>query len=201
METPQTKENRLPVNPEKWVDEHGDPLYRYALLRVSDTTVAEDLVQDTFLSALRSLSGYRGESTIRTWLISILKRKIIDYYRQKSRVNAFEPDHDFHKTADFFAEGAMKGRWRPDAAPRDWRKNPEAETETEGFMQVLRACMKKLSDGLAAVFTLRELEHMETESICKELDITASNLWVRLHRARSQLRKCLERNWLARKNT
>ncbi|HKJ68448.1 MAG TPA: sigma-70 family RNA polymerase sigma factor [bacterium] len=201
MDTSQAKANRLPVNPEKWVDEHGDMLYRYALWRVSDETVAEDLVQDTFLSALRALSDYQGESAIRTWLVSILKRKIIDHYRHKSRINAHEPDHDFHETADFFAEGAMKGRWRPDAAPRDWRKNPEAEIETEGFMQVLHACMKKLSDGLAAVFTLRELEQMETESICKELDITASNLWVRLHRARLQLRKCLERNWLARENT
>lgn len=182
------------INPDEWVDEHGDLLYRYALSRVSDESVAEDLVQETFLSALKGVSEFKGNSSVETWLVSILKRKIIDYYRKKSRMDDKIAEGDLSETADFYAEGAMKGRWKPDAAPQDWRIDPESQTETEGFMQLLYECMKTLSEGVASVFTLHELEQMDTDAICKELEITSSNVWVRLHRARSQLRKCLERS-------
>ncbi len=187
-ELTQTKQ----INPDNWVDEHGDLLYRYALSRVSDESVAEDLVQETFLSALKAVSEFNRDSSVETWLVSILKRKIIDYYRKKSRMDDKFTVNDFSETSDFYAEGAMKGRWKPDAAPQDWRIDPESRTETEGFMQLLYKCMKDLSEGLSAVFTLREFEQLDTDAICKELGITTSNLWVRLHRARSQLRKCLE---------
>jgi len=180
------------INPGDWVDEYGDLLYRYALSRVSNENIAEDLVQDTFLSALKAVSDFKRDSSVETWLMSILKRKIIDYYRKKSQMNDKFTTDDFSETADFYAEGAMKGRWKPDAAPQDWRINPESQTETESFMHFLYKCMKDLSEGLFAVFTLRELEQLDTDAICKELGITSSNLWVRLHRARSQLRKCLE---------
>jgi len=189
---PDTKTQSGQVNPEKWVDEHGDLLYRYALSRVSDESAAEDLVQETFLSALKAVSDFKGNSSIETWLVSILKRKIIDYYRKKSRRDDKIADNPLSETADFYAEGTMKGRWKPDAAPQDWRINPESQAETESFMHFLYKCMKDLSEGLFAVFTLRELEQLDTDAICKELGITSSNLWVRLHRARSQLRKCLE---------
>jgi len=191
---PDTKTQSEQVNPEEWVDEHGDLLYRYALSRVSDESAAEDLVQETFLSALKGVSNFQGNSSVETWLVSILRRKIIDYYRKKSRTDDKIVHDEMSETADFYAEGAMKGRWKPDAAPQDWRIDPESQTETEGFMQLLNECIKNLSEGLAAVFTLRELEQMETDVICKELGITSSNVWVRLHRARSQLRKCLERS-------
>lgn len=189
---PDTKTQSEQVNPEEWVDEYGDLLYRYALSRVSNESAAEDLVQETFLSALKGVSNFRGNSSVETWLVSILKRKIIDHYRKKSRRDDKFTVDNFSESSDFYAEGAMKGRWKPDAAPQDWRIDPEVQTETEGFMQLLYNCMNNLSEGLAAVFALRELEQLETKAICKELGITSSNLWVRLHRARSQLRKCLE---------
>ncbi len=190
-----TTEPRIEVDPASWVDEHGDYLYRYAVPRVGDEAVAEDLVQDTFLSALESLSDFRGEASVRTWLFSILKRKIIDCYRKKGRRQDREIDVEFNETSDFYTEGAMKGRWKPEMAPLDWRRDPETQTDTEGFMHALHTCIDALSSGLAAAFTLRELEELETETICKELEISSSNLWVRLHRARKQIRKCLEDNW------
>ncbi|MBS1272380.1 MAG: RNA polymerase sigma factor YlaC [Candidatus Marinimicrobia bacterium] len=184
------------VDPAAWVDQYGDYLYRYAVPRVASEEDAEDLVQETFLSALEAFADFRRDSSVRTWLFSILRRKIIDYYRKKGHRDDHEIDGDYNESADFYAEGTMKGRWKPEAAPRDWRRDPEAQTETEGFMQALHRCIKQLSSGLAAVFTLRELEEMETDAICKELEITSSNLWVRLHRARKQIRHCLEQNWI-----
>jgi len=195
------KEQQTQADPAQWVDAHSDYLYRYAVPRVGNPADAEDLVQETFLSALESYSEFRGDSSVRTWLFTILRRKIIDYYRKKGRTADHEVDGEFNESSDFYADGAMKGRWKPESAPRDWRRDPETQTETEGFMEVLQQCLDQLTSGLAAAFTLRELEEMETDAICKELGISSSNLWVRLHRARAKIRKCLERNWIHPDNT
>ena len=196
MNSSTIQDSEVQANPADGVDQYGDHLYRYAMPRVASEEDAEDLVQETFLSALEAASDFRGDSSVRTWLFSILRRKIIDYYRKKGYRDNHEVDGNYIESADFYAEGTMKGRWKPESAPRDWRRDPEAQTETEGFMQALHRCINQLSSGLAAAFTLRELEEMETNAICKELEITSSNLWVRLHRARAQIRKCLENNWL-----
>lgn len=201
MNSSNTDKTEPQIDPAAWVDQYGDHLYRYTVPRVASEEDAEDLVQETFLSALGAASDFRGQASVRTWLFSILRRKIIDYYRKKSHRNDHEIDGDYHESSDFYAEGTMKGRWKPEAAPRDWRRDPEAQTETEGFMQALHRCIKELSSGLASVFTLREIEEMDTDAICKELDITSSNLWVRLHRARKQIRHCLEKNWIHPDNT
>jgi len=196
MSTSKYREDETQIDPTAWVDQYGDYLYRYAVPRVANAEDAEDLVQETFLSALEAVSEFRGDSAVRSWLFSILRRKIIDYYRKKGHRDDHEVYGEYHESSDFYAEGAMKGRWKPEAAPRDWRRDPEVQTETEGFLQALHRCIKQLSSGLAAAFTLRELEEMDTHSICKELEITSSNLWVRLHRARTQIRQCLEQNWI-----
>ncbi len=195
------QDNKIPVDPAVWVDQYGDHLYRYAVLRAASEEDAEDLVQETFLSALGAATNFRGESSVQTWLFRILKRKIIDYYRKKGRRDDHEVNVKYDESANFYTEGAMKGRWRPEAAPQDWRHDPETQTETKSFMHTLQRCIKNLSSGLAAVFTLRELEEMDTNSICNELEISSSNLWVRLHRARTQIRQCLEQNWLHSGNT
>lgn len=187
--------NNIEYNPEAWVDLHADFLYQYALPRVANNTqAAEDLVQETFLSALKSISKFVGNSSIRTWFVSILKNKIIDYYRKKK--NNIVEQTDFFNP-EFVEEGASKGHWKEEFAPLEWDNNPDNIFEKQEFYVVLNNCLGELPDNLSSVFILKELENLESENICKEMSITASNLWVKLHRARIQLRRCLEINWFS----
>jgi len=184
------------IDPTTWVDLHGDYLYRYALLRVSHHQIAEDLVQDTFLSALGSLDNFRGESQIRTWLTGILKRKIIDYYRKKQISYSLNSDGIPQTPEDFEAFGSRQGAWKMENAPKDWGNSPDKLFENQQFMKILERCIGDLPERLSAVFVLREMDGYDTKEICKLLDISPSNLWVILHRARHLLRKCLEINWI-----
>ena len=130
-------------------------------------------------------------------MISILKRKIIDHYRKSWRTVS-ENDHEKleREAGEFFkSEGRWVGVWRDDLGPKSWGGDPGAALESREFLAVLRICLEGLPQTLASVFTLRELDELSAEDICKELNITASNLWVSLHRARLRLRNCLERNW------
>ena len=179
-------------DPDLWVDEYGDYLYRFALSRVKDPSVAEELVQETFLAALRSPKPFQGRSSPRTWLIAILKHKLIDYYRKKRHE---EPRDDIESFADstdrFFNE---KGNW--EMRPNEWRANPMKIYEQSEFMEVFYRCMSELPERLARTFMFREIDGLSTEEICKILNITATNCWVILYRARINLRQCLELRWL-----
>jgi RNA polymerase sigma-70 factor (TIGR02943 family) len=178
-----------------WVDKHGDSLFRFAMLRVGNQQLAEDLVQETFLAALKTSSSFAGRSSERTWLISILKRKIVDHYRQSWRTVDFPDEGNADSVPDFNAEGPQTGGWKADKTPRDWGANPEALLENKELGEVLISCIDALPKHLAGAFALREMEGWETEEICKEFSISASNLWVILHRARTRLRSCLEAKW------
>ena len=179
-------------NPDVWVDQYGDYLFRYAQSRVNDTATAEDLVQETFLAALRTYANFDGKSSERTWFVSILKHKIIDFYRKQGRRSKYFESPGVDDSSEDFQEN---GFWKLDNAPGEWGEHPEEELHQKEFIEILRACLKALPRKIAAVFTLREMEGMDSKSICKELEITSSNLWVMLHRARHQLRKCLDVNW------
>ncbi|NOZ13511.1 MAG: sigma-70 family RNA polymerase sigma factor [Acidobacteria bacterium] len=185
----------LLTDPEHWVDNHGDYLYRFALLRIHNTHLAEDMVQETFLAALKSTASFEGRSSERTWLTGILKRKIVDHYRKNARITNFPEFYTVEEAADFQSEGKEKGHWKPGAAPSDWGKNPQRFLENKDFNDVLLRCLEYLPRSLAVVFTVREMEGWRSEEICKEFSISTSNLWVMLHRARAQLRKCLDLNW------
>lgn len=190
--TAESKTNS-PLRPQDWVDQHGDYLFRYALLRLkNDAQLAEDLVQETFLSALRAAGAYQGKSAERTWLTSILKNKIIDHYR-RGKGHLFEQS-DF-QNEEFIDQGKQAGAWKAEFAPQDWGDTPEKALEQQEFISILRKCLAALPQNLAAVFALRELDGLDTDTICKELSISASNIWVILHRARTSLRRCLELNW------
>lgn len=171
-----------------WLDEHGDALYRYAMARVGRRELAEDLVQDTFVAALQARGRYEGGSSVRTWLTSILKHKIIDHHR---RVASATPAGGEPIPGEFFeADGTWK---RP---PSSW-KTPDQALEDREFWEVFDGCLGRLPRALASVFRLREVEGLATEELRDRLAISESNLRVRLHRARLLLRECLERRWFA----
>lgn len=179
-------------NPETWVDEYGDFLYRFALSRVKDPSVAEDLVQETFLAALRARENFKGRSTGRTWLIAILKHKIVDYIRKKIREPASDKIETLSDLAD--ANFSDKGEWQ--IRPSNWAINPGKIYEQKEFLDVLYRCLAELPERLAEAFMLREMDGLSTEEVCKVLGITATNSWVMLYRARMSLRGCLENKWL-----
>jgi RNA polymerase sigma-70 factor, ECF subfamily len=184
-------------NPESWVDQYGDFLYRFTLSRVKDPSIAEDLVQETFLAALNARKNFKGRSTARTWLIAILKHKIVDHIRKRVReqisaeaaVLSYAASDDSFDT--FFNE---KGDWR--IRPSKWAVNPMNLYEQKEFMDVLYQCLAKLPERQAEAFMMREIDGFSTEEICKVLNISATNSWVMLYRARMWLRRCLENNWL-----
>ena len=162
-------------------------LFRYALKRVGNQDVAEDLVQETFVSAIRSLNSFQGRSTVQTWLVGILRNKIVDHMRQQGRKKQREEVHR--------AEIFHNGHWQVGLRP--WSTDPSASLESEEFWHVLDQCFQKLPDKLAIAFRMRDLEQLAMPEICEVLEITSTNLSVRLHRARLLLRECLDQNWFS----
>lgn len=180
------------TDPEKWVVDYGDYLYRYALSRVQDPATAEDLVQETFLAALRAQGGFRGESSERTWLTGILKHKVIDHIRRKSRER---PVNDIEASVDSLDERFDdKGHWK--VGPAKWTVNPRKLLEQKEFWKVFYSCLSKLSDRLARALVLREMDGLSSDEIRKIFNISETNTYVLLHRARMRMRRCLDVNWL-----
>lgn len=186
-----SEENIHELDPSCWVDEHGDYLLSYAISRIRKREIAEDLVQETFLSAYRARGSFRGGSSERTWLISILKRKVIDHYRKQSR-NPEASTESFEMP--FHRRGPGIGGWMIDHSPSPWDEDL-LEDDPDGLMEVIRYCISLLSPQMAATFSMKAMDEISTAEICKELDISESNVWVLLHRARLQLRECIENNW------
>jgi RNA polymerase sigma-70 factor (ECF subfamily) len=184
--------HKLLDDPEIWVDQYGNSLYRFALARVKDPSIAEDLVQETFLAALRARKNFQGRSTTRTWLIAILKHKIVDYIRKKSREQ--DTDKLESMTDGIDVNFTDRGEWK--LRPNKWAKNPMKLYEQKEFMDVLYRCIAELPERQAEAFMRREIDGLSTDEICKELDITATNSWVMIYRARMLLRRCLEKKWL-----
>lgn len=182
------------MNPADWIVLYGDLLFKYAKARVQDTAVAEDLVQDTFLSALKHWEGFRQESAVKTWLFSILKNKILNYYRKAAKellISGLAPE-DLPQNP-YFTPG---GKWNGKQSPKAGRSENLTELEAKEFYKVLRSCREKLQELQNAVFTLKYLDDMNSQEICKELEISVSYYWTLMHRAKLQLRKCMELNWV-----
>lgn len=177
----------------KWVDDHSDLLYRYSLLRMNDEGLAKDQVQETFLAAWRNMDGYHGEASVKNWLFVILKSKMVDYIRKSSRKRVVEMVHGEHHDASFFDE---EDHWRRGMYPKEWSVDFSNRAETKEFNQVFKSCGKKLKEVQNSVFVMKYVDGLESEEICKELGITAANYWVLIHRAKVQLRACLEKNWM-----
>ena len=179
------------ANLHNWLNEHSDYLYRFALARLRDPHLAEDVVQETFLAAIKSPS-FAEQSAPRTWLTGILKHKIIDVMRKNVReIAASDLLDDEDANVDDFFDNA--GHWAD--KPLKWDM-PENALEQKQFLGVLQTCMDKLPAKSAQIFMLRDVQETDNEEICKELNISPTNAWVMLYRARLGLRKCLEINWL-----
>lgn len=183
-------------DPEEWVEQHGDYLFRCALLRVRDRVVAEDLVQETFLAALQARDRFAGQSSERSWMVGILKHKIVDRFRKDIRERPAEDQAALEQGPEDDGSFDGDGHWKLDqTVPMDWPDHPGRVLERKQFWEALGRCVGKLPPNMAQVFTLREVDEVESDAICEMLNISSSNLWVLLHRARKHLRQCLEANF------
>lgn len=186
-----TRDESPTVNPERWLDDHGDALYAFAMVRLRNPAVAEDVVQEAFLAAMKAKERFSGKSSERTWLTGILKHKIVDYFRKSSREKVYE---DTEAIEAFEKDNFLpNGHWK--IAPTNWGAHPSKSVERKEFMDTLQQCLGNLKPQHERAFTLREIEGLEGAEICDILDITESNLWVILYRARQRLRDCLQINW------
>lgn len=180
------------LDPNRWVRDHGDYLFSYAVSRIGSRELAEDLVQETMLAAFQAREKFRGGSSERTWLISILKRKVIDHYRKKNRNPEMTTDVF---TTPFIKGGVKDGTWMAEHAPHNWDDFKLDDEDDEALLKVIRYCISLLPDKMQTTFSMKTLDEISSEEICKELEISESNLWVLLHRARLQLRECVENQW------
>lgn len=177
------------INPNKWIDLYSDYLFNYTISRVSDREIAQDLVQDTFFAGLKSMKNFKGEASERTWLISILKRKIIDHYR---KINSNKGKAEVRIN---YNDSESEGDWLEERVADPFDKTAEDTLQNKELGDAIHNCLAKLPQKQADVFKMKTILGHETEVICNELNITASNLWVIIHRARTAMADCLKQNW------
>jgi len=177
------------------IEKHRTYLLRYATLQLRDAGAAEDAVQDTLIAALEGLDRFGGNSSLKTWLTGILKHKIIDHHRRQSREQPLTEDDERSEAEAVDALFKSDGHWNN--RPRNWG-DPDHALENKKFLEALDLCTKNLPAKAARVFMMRDVMEIETEDICKALNITATNCWVMLHRARLSLRECLEMTWFGK---
>lgn len=178
------------INPNNWISEYSDYLFHYTISRVNDREMAQDLVSETFLAGLKSMSNFKGEASERTWLISILKRKIIDYYR---KINSNKGKAEVRMT--YNNESEVEGDWLEERVADPFDQTAEDKLENSELGDAIHECLGKLPQKQANVFKMKTILGYDTETICNDLNITASNLWVIIHRARTALADCMEKNW------
>lgn len=176
-----------------WVKLHTKSLFSYALTKVLQKEVAEDLVQDTFMAACQSFDKYKGNSNIKTWLFSILKHKIADYYRLKYK------QHTGVSTdagTGFFDENEG---WKKEYFPHDWHNETDLLEDPE-FAKAFTNCLENLPQKWLAVVQSKYLYENDTKIVCSQLEISSSNFWQIIHRAKLQLRNCLQEKWFKNNN-
>jgi RNA polymerase sigma-70 factor (ECF subfamily) len=178
-------------NPWMRVKMYDRYLLRFALSRINNTEIAKDLVQETFLAALTSLGNFQRRSSVKTWLTGILRNKIVDYYRTCQRETAVA-DFDFDGLS---IDEMFGGRNRWSAWSNRLNFNPAACFEQTEFFEVLGRCLARLPMRLAHIFILHAFVGLSTDEICEYLNISKTNCWVMLHRARKSLRLSLKTRW------
>jgi RNA polymerase sigma-70 factor, ECF subfamily len=181
------------------IESHRSYLLRFATARLREADAAEEVVQEALLAALDGIGSFAGGSTLRTWLTSILKFKIIDFQRRvvTERERFVQPpaETEDSDTTWFDRMFDETGHWR---APMSTWATPDDAVSQKAFFAAFERCMDKLPAATARVFFQREVLGEETEDICKAETISSSNCWVILHRARLSLRECLDRSWFSK---
>ncbi|MDF1548919.1 MAG: sigma-70 family RNA polymerase sigma factor [Bacteroidales bacterium] len=177
------------INLSQLVENYTSELYSWALHKVSDSELAKDLVQDTFFAAAEKLESFKGGSSPKTWLFSILNYKIIDVYRKKVKQPV---NMDNHLLSNFF--DSDEG-WQEARQPKDWHEEEQHLLDDIDFQQVLKKCLDALPEKWNMCVKLKYLSGKNGEEICQELDIAPTNFWQIVHRAKLQLRDCIENNW------
>lgn len=177
----------------RWVNEHSDSLFAYVVARIRDRELAKDLVQETFLSAWKNMEQFDTNASVKTWLFAILKNKLIDHYR-KEAARPMAPWPDTHDP--YFDEAE---HWHSASFPAPWPGDRSPGVETKEFYGILRACQGKLKSIQNHVFSMKYLDGLNSDEICSQLGLTPANYWVLVHRAKLQLRACLEKNWFLKK--
>ena len=184
----ESKENQLDIS--NIVHEYSDDLYRFAMSKINDHEIAQDLVQDTLMVVIEKPNSFRGESNPKTWLIAILKNKIMDFYRKKSKSHISEKD--LNDVSESFSE---KGWWNANKEPFLF-DHSEHLLDDENFVKVFYDCINGLPNLWESVIKMKYIDPKESKIICKELDISDSNLWQIVHRAKLKLKDCLKINWI-----
>lgn len=177
-----------------WVQTYSDMLYSHSILRGFDHDEAKDLVQDTFFSAWKNMDHFEGKASVKNWLFVILKNKITDHVRKLSS----RPKSENLERSDYFFDD--DGHWAKAAFPKELTIDPSDTNDVKDFNRIFENCSSKLNKLQKSVFLMKYVEDMESDSICVELSISANNYWTILHRAKVQLRACLEKNWLTNKS-
>ena len=179
-------------DPCNWPDLYGDTLYRHAYFRLRDEMLAEELVQETFLAALKARERFAGNSSEKTWMVGILKHKIVDYLRKAVREQPYDESiQGLDEIQNESFDG--KGHWKIDISR--WN-NPDGNLEQQQFWRTLQECVTRLPKRMATLFILREIDGLDSDSICKEMDLSSTNnLWTMLSRMRMRLRECLDQQW------
>ncbi|MBB3695910.1 sigma-70 family RNA polymerase sigma factor [Flammeovirga yaeyamensis] len=169
-----------------WVNTYADDLYRWVLKRTNDVQLSEDLVQETFIAAHQSFDKFEGKSSPKTWLTAILKYKLMDHFRKQEKKKE-------KVTSDFFFN--EKGHWKEGNNPYFWGDTDEHLLDNSDFQKVLAGCLSNLPDRSRIAITSKFLDEKKAEEICHDLEITTSNYWQLIHRAKLSLRNCLQLNW------
>ncbi|MFW5887010.1 MAG: sigma-70 family RNA polymerase sigma factor [Bacteroidota bacterium] len=172
----------------QWVEVYTEELYSWAFHKISDEEIAKDLVQDTFLAAVEKFHDFKEQSTPKTWLFAILNNKIVDHYRKKIRLPGDNPV----SFSSFFNES---GGWNAGYVPLEWKEHDGQLLDNDEFVSVLNACLNALPEKWNLCVKLKYLLGKNGKEICKELGIKPTNLWQIIHRAKLQLRDCVEKNW------
>lgn len=173
-----------------WAEDARAYLMRFARLQLRNDAWAEDAVAETLLAALQKADAFEGRSSRNTWLVGILRNKIVDQIRLHARECSLGTEDDALDVEDemFTANGHFSEHLS------EWGR-PESDLREKQFLAIMEACIQRLPDQQGRVFLMKEWLELDSDTICKEIDIQPTNLWVLLHRARLRLRECLQQTW------